>query len=171
MSRLKLTIYPDSLLREKSERIEDIDDRIVTLVGDMIDTMHRAKGIGLAGVQVGVLERLFIAHVEGDMPRVFINPTIIETSLGQIDYEEGCLSIPTVYADVTRPAAVRIQAWNERGRPFTIDAEGMLGRVIQHELDHLNGIVFLDHLTEDVRLDVMADYDKSVDPATASRGR
>ncbi|MFW6261421.1 MAG: peptide deformylase [Spirochaetota bacterium] len=166
---LQLVIHPDELLRETSSKVTDIDEEIVSLADAMVEKMHAARGIGLAGVQVGYLHRMFVTHVEGDKPRVFINPTIIETSVEQTDYDEGCLSIPAIYADVTRPEAVRVQAWNERGRPFTIDADGLLGRVIQHENDHLNGVLFIDYLTEQVRDTVMATYDPSVDPATASR--
>ncbi|MFW5884535.1 MAG: peptide deformylase [bacterium] len=166
---LQLVIHPDELLRETSSKVTDIDEEIVSLADAMVEKMHAARGIGLAGVQVGYLHRMFVTHVEGDKPRVFINPTIIETSVEQSDYDEGCLSIPAIYADVTRPEAVRVQAWNERGRPFTIDADGLLGRVIQHENDHLNGVLFIDYLTEQVRDTVMATYDPSVDPATASR--
>jgi peptide deformylase len=133
--------------------------------------MHQSRGIGLAGVQVGELKRLFVTHVSGDKPRVFINPSIIGTSVEQADYEEGCLSIPGVWADVTRPEAVQIQAWNERGRPFTSTFDGLLARVVQHELDHLNGVIFLDYLSDTVRDRVMADYDPLVDPATVSRNR
>ncbi|MFW5744777.1 MAG: peptide deformylase [Spirochaetota bacterium] len=166
---LQLVIHPDELLRETSSKVTEIDEEIVSLADAMVEKMHAARGIGLAGVQVGYLHRMFVTHVEGDKPRVFINPTIIETSVEQSDYDEGCLSIPAIYADVTRPEAVRVQAWNERGRPFTIDADGLLGRVIQHENDHLNGVLFIDYLTEQVRDTVMATYDPSVDPATASR--
>ena len=169
MKRLELVIHPDALLRDRSEKVTDIDESIVSLTDAMVDTMHRARGIGLAGVQVGHLSRLFVTHVDRDTPRVFINPTIIETSLDVGAYEEGCLSIPGVYADVNRPLAVRVQAWNEKGRPFTIDAEGLLARVIQHELDHLNGVLFIDHIADSVREAVMADYDCELDPATVSR--
>lgn len=166
---LQLVIHPDEFLRESSSKVADIDEGIVSLADAMVEKMHTARGIGLAGVQVGYLHRMFVTHVEGDKPRVFINPTIIETSVEQSDYDEGCLSIPAIYADVTRPEAVRVQAWNERGRPFTIDADGLLARVIQHENDHLNGVLFIDYLNEQVREKVMATYDPSTDPATASR--
>jgi len=169
MSQLKLVVHPDELLRDKSEKIQDIDGEIAALAEAMIEKMHEARGIGLAGVQVGHLDRLFVTHVDRDKPRVFINPSIIETSVEMVDYDEGCLSIPAIYADVTRPEMIRVQAWNERGRPFTLDAEGILARVIQHELDHLNGVLFIDHLKDRVRDDAMAEYDPSVDPATASR--
>ncbi|MFQ3547068.1 MAG: peptide deformylase, partial [Termitinemataceae bacterium] len=119
-------------------------------------------GIGLAGPQVGLLQRIFIVHIEGETPRVFINPTIIGTSPEQSQYEEGCLSIPGMYADVNRPEKITIQAWNERGRPFTLDAEGLLARVIQHEYDHLEGVLFIDRLSELKRKRLIALYEKKM---------
>ena len=166
---MKLVIHPDELLREKSDKIADIDGEIIDLAENMISTMRAARGIGLAGVQVGVLKRLFVTNVSHDKPRVFINPTIIETSVEQDDYEEGCLSIPAIYADVTRPEAVRVQAWNERGRPFTVTLDGLLARVVQHELDHFNGVLFIDYLADVTRDKVMGGYDSSVDPASVAR--
>jgi peptide deformylase len=166
---LQLVIHPDEFLREKSTKVADINAEIVRLADAMVEKMHQARGIGLAGVQVGHLHRMFVTHVEGDKPRVFINPSIIETSVEMVDYDEGCLSIPAIYADVTRPEAIRVQAWNERGRPFNLDADGLLARVIQHEYDHLNGVLFIDHLDDTVRDAVMAEYDPSVDPAAVSR--
>ena len=166
---LQLVLHPDEFLRRKSAKISDIDDEIVRLADAMIAKMHVARGIGLAGVQIGRLDRIFVTHVEGDTPRVFINPSIIETSVEMEEYDEGCLSIPAIYADVTRPESVRVQAWNEKGRPFNLDADGLLARVIQHEYDHLNGVLFIDYLTRQVRDEVMASYDPSIDPATVSR--
>jgi peptide deformylase len=166
---LQLVLHPDARLRDTSQKITDINDEIVRLAEAMIEKLRVFRGIGLAGVQVGRMERIFVTHVEGDKPRVFINPTIIETSVELSEYEEGCLSIPAIYADVERPEAVRLQAWNERGRPFNLDADGLLARVIQHELDHLNGVMFIDYLSEPIRERVMSEYDPAVDPATASR--
>ena len=166
---LELVLHPHDLLREKSEKIANITDDTIRLSDAMIEKMHDARGIGLAGVQIGRLDRIFVTHVDGDKPRVFINPTILGTSMEQSDYDEGCLSIPAIYADVTRPEAIQVQAWNERGRPFTIEVDGLLARVILHENDHLNGVLFIDHLTDAAREDAMRDYDPSVDPATASR--
>jgi len=150
----------DELLRQKCEPVHPVNDSWARLTSDMIDTMHAGKGVGLAGPQVGVLKRLFVCHVEGDKPRVFINPTIIETSTETTKYEEGCMSIPSIYADVIRPVRVRVQAWNERGRPFTLNADGMLARVIQHECDHLEGVLFLDKISEMKRKRLLAKYEK-----------
>lgn len=153
---------PDDVLLQQSALIPDINDEIKQLALNMIESMHEANGIGLAAIQVGLHKRMFVVHIEGDKPRVFINPEIIGTSQEVSSYEEGCLSIPGVYGDVIRPEAVSIQAWNERGRPFTLDADGILARVIQHEYDHLNGRLFIDHLNEKKRTRVMDPYYKKL---------
>jgi peptide deformylase len=139
---------PDQALRRKARPIKDINAGVKTAVRDMIETMRAEKGVGLAGPQVGLELRVFVTQAEGDGPRVFINPTIIWTSQEQVKYEEGCLSLPGIYADVTRPAGVKVQAWNEQGRAFTLEASGMLARVILHEYDHLEGVLFVDRLEE-----------------------
>ena len=157
---LEIVTLGDNVLRKQAALIPEIDRRIADLAEAMIDAMHVGKGIGLAGPQVTELKRLFVTHVEGDTPRVFINPQIIQTSNDQAVYEEGCLSIPGVYADVERPLAVTVQAWNERGRPFTLDAEGILARVVQHEFDHLNGVLFLDYINEKKRSRLLNSYNR-----------
>jgi peptide deformylase len=138
----------NEVLRQKAEEVKSIDGTTARLVKEMFETMAAGKGIGLAGPQVGVPERLFVIKIEKDIPRVFINPVIKEVSPEMTLYEEGCLSIPGIYADVKRPAALHIEAFDERGRFFKLDAEDILARVIQHELDHLNGVLFIDHLSE-----------------------
>lgn len=155
---LKLRILPDDILHKKAEEIAEVGSDTKRIANEMIDVMHSARGIGLAGPQVGLLDRIFVTHVERDKPRVFINPQIVETSIEESEIEEGCLSIPGIYAPVTRSSAIRVQAINERGRPFAMDADGMLARVILHELDHLNGVLFLDHLAQSMRDEVMTDY-------------
>lgn len=153
-----LRFYPDEILYEKAEPIAEIDGEVAALAESMIETMHSAQGIGLAGPQVGLLQRIFVVHVDGDTPRVFINPQILRTSMEEVDIEEGCLSIPAIYAKVRRPEIVEVQAFNERGRPFTLEADGLLSRVIQHENDHLNGVLFIDHLSERARKRAMKQY-------------
>lgn len=138
----------DDVLRKDADAVENIDETIISIAQEMVEKLGPAKGIGLAAPQIGLLKQMFVTRVDGDIPRVFINPSIIQTSPDLIKYEEGCLSIPGVYADILRPAMVSIQAWNEKGKPFTLDAEGMLARVIQHEFDHLKGVLFIDHLSE-----------------------
>jgi peptide deformylase len=143
---LKILTLENDILRKHSAMIAEFNGDLRTLIEQMFEAMYREKGIGLAAVQVGRLQRLFITHVQGDKPRVFINPDILETSLEQGDFEEGCLSIPGINSEVLRSVEVRVQAWNEKGRPFSVDADKFLARVIQHEMDHLNGILFIDRL-------------------------
>jgi len=121
----------------------------------MFDEIRDGKGVGLAGPQIGLAERIFVVSVSGDVPRVFINPSIIETSEKTVKYEEGCLSVPGMWADVIRPETVKVQAWNEKGRPFTIETGGILARVILHEYDHLEGILFIDRISEPKRKKIL----------------
>jgi len=141
----------DERLREKAAPIpiEDIKGNLAhwaKVALAMFGALEEHKGIGLAGPQVGIAQRIFITNVDGDEPRVFINPSVIETSQATAKAEEGCLSIPRVWADVERPKSVKMQAWNEKGRSFTIEATGLLARVLLHEYDHLEGVLFVDRL-------------------------
>jgi peptide deformylase len=145
---MNIVVLGNDVLRRTAEPIKNIGTATAKLSVDMLETLLEAKGLGLAAPQVGVSERLFVVHIADDMPRIFINPEILESSPEAIKYEEGCLSLPGIYADVNRPGAVRVRAWNEKGKPFTLDAEGLLARVIQHEMDHLNGVMFIDLLSE-----------------------
>jgi peptide deformylase len=157
---MEILILGNELLRQKAAPAKKIDGAYERLAGEMLDALHRGKGVGLAGPQVGLMERIFVVHIEGDVPRVFINPSIIGTSQDMVKYEEGCLSLPGIWADVRRPSAVRVQAWNEKGRPFTLEADGILARVIQHEYDHLEGVLFIDRLSEPKRDQVLAKFKK-----------
>jgi peptide deformylase len=150
----------NELLRQKAEPVKPIDKEIADIAAQMIETMHHSKGVGLAGPQIGLMKRIFVVHVDGDKPRVFINPSIIGTSQETVKLEEGCLSLPGVWADVVRPVAVRVQAWNEKGRPFTIETEGMLARAILHEYDHLEGTLFIDRIPEARRNKILAKIEK-----------
>ena len=137
------------ILREKSEPIPEVTDEIRTLAEDMFETMIATEGVGLAGPQIGKNIRIFVAIADDDVRRVFINPQIIKTSEELSDYDEGCLSIPQVYETIRRPAKVTVQAINEHGKPFTLEADGLLARIIQHEYDHLEGILFIDRGNKD----------------------
>jgi peptide deformylase len=156
---LDIVTYGKEILTRKAEPIAEIDDRIRTLGEDMLEAMA-GKGIGLAGPQVDFPYRIFVTNVEEDKPRVFINPEIVLTSQELVSVEEGCLSLPRLYLDVIRPQAVRVQAWNERGRPFTVETDGLLARVILHEYDHLEGLLFIDRLKPAKRDKALAQYAK-----------
>ena len=159
---LSIVKLGDPVLIKHSIVVPDINDEVRTLIANMFETMEKGKGVGLAAVQVGELLRIFVTKVPGDSQRVFINPDILETSIEQVTMEEGCLSIPGLYTDVVRPTSVRIQAWNEKGRPFSLSAEDYLARVIQHELDHLNGILFIDRVGPKKKQRLLAEYDSKV---------
>jgi peptide deformylase len=157
---LNIITLGDERLQKHSIVVPDFNGEIQTLTQQMFEAMYTNKGIGLAAVQVGKLIRLFITNVPNDGPRVFINPEVVETSVEQGTYEEGCLSIPEINADLIRPAHVKIQAWNLKGRPFSLDADQLLARVIQHELDHLNGVLFIDRLDPKKRERLVRRYEK-----------
>ena len=157
---LDIVTLGDDVLREKAALIADINEEIADLAAKMIEILDTGIGVGLAGPQVGVSKRIFVTKAPGDIARVFINPEIIFTSQEQGKYEEGCLSIPGIYAEVIRPLAVSIQAWNLKGKPFRIDDDDYLARIIQHENDHLNGILFPDRLKDKQRERVLKIYEK-----------
>ncbi|MBI5644037.1 MAG: peptide deformylase [Deltaproteobacteria bacterium] len=151
---LNILKYPDPFLKRQTVRVSAIDDGIKALVGDMIETMYHAKGIGLAATQVGVDKRIAVLDVPDDEDRrergknlvVLINGEIVHSE-GTIVYEEGCLSVPGITADVTRAAHLRVRALNLEGKEVEFDAEGLFAIAIQHELDHLDGMLFIDRLS------------------------
>ncbi|MDR2493896.1 MAG: peptide deformylase [Spirochaetaceae bacterium] len=157
---MEIIIFGNELLRQKAEPVKDFNRELKTFLENFLNTMRKEKGIGLAGPQVGFMKRIFAVQTEKDVPLVFINPSIVETSQEMVKYEEGCLSIPKVWAEITRPETVRVQAWNERGRPFTLEAEGILARAVLHEYDHLEGILFIDRLSELKRNKLIAKFEK-----------
>jgi len=133
------------VLREPGQPVTAVDDEVRRLVADLFETMHAARGIGLAANQVGVARRVAVIDAEGEK-LTLINPRIVEAS-GEETGEEGCLSIPELYADVTRPDRVVLEALDADGNPYRAELTGLLARVAQHEIDHLDGILFLDHLS------------------------
>ena len=141
---LEVTKLGEEVLRKKAEPVAEINDEIRALVEDMFETMIEKDGVGLAAPQIGKSLRLFVVIADDDVRRVFINPQIIKTSTEVGEYDEGCLSIPQVYETIVRPLGVTVQAYNEKGRPFTLEADGLLARIIQHEYDHLDGILYID---------------------------
>ena len=150
MALLEILQAPHPLLKAKAKPVDGIDEEVRRLIADMFETMYKAPGIGLAAPQVGVSKRLVVMDVaDGEAPRpmALINPEILWRSDERATAEEGCLSLPGQFADVTRPVAVRVRFQNEQGEVVELPAEGLLARCVQHELDHLDGILFVDHLT------------------------
>ncbi len=136
----------DEILRKKSKKVDVIDERIKEIVNDMIETLHKYEGVGLAAVQVGMLKQIVVIQEAEDEPiYVIINPEILSQSGTQI-VEEGCLSFPNKFAKIERPEKVKIKALDINGKPFEIKAKGLLAQAISHEIDHLNGEVFIDKI-------------------------
>jgi len=159
---MQILTLGNELLRQKAEKIDLIDDQIKDAAKQMLEIIKQDKGIGIAGPQIGLMKRIFVVHIDGDEERIFINPSILETSQEMVKFEEGCLSVPGVYVDVVRSESVKVQAWNEKGKPFTLEASGLLARVIQHEYDHLEGVLFLDRLSELKKNRLIDKYEKSL---------
>lgn len=149
MAVLPVLRFPDERLRTKAATVELVDDSIRAIVDDMFDTMYDEKGVGLAATQVNIHKRIVVMDVSenADQPRVFINPEIIKKSDATFVNEEGCLSIPGCYAKVTRHETVTVKALDRDGNEFTLDGDELLSICIQHELDHLAGILFVDYLS------------------------
>lgn len=146
MAVLKVRRYGDPVLRAKATPVAEITPEIRRMVDDMIDTMYEENGIGLAASQVGILLRLMVVgDEEGRSVRALVNPAIVESG-GEVTAEEGCLSIPGIFAPVTRAQWVRLEAQDLEGQPVSIRARGLTARVFQHEMDHLDGILFIDRL-------------------------
>jgi len=149
MARLPILEYPDPRLRIRAEPVTKFDTELKTLDADMFDTMYAAPGIGLAATQVNVHKRILVCDigVDSKQPYCLINPEIISAE-GKTNAEEGCLSVPEFYDFIDRAAVIRVRAFDPDGRPFELDAEGMLAVCIQHEMDHLEGKLFVDYLSE-----------------------
>jgi peptide deformylase len=149
MALLTILKYPDPRLHTVAKPVTVVDDRVRSIVRQLADTMYDAPGIGLAATQCDIHERIVVVDVSETMNelRVFINPEIVQTSLDSKRWEEGCLSVPGVFDEVERPDRVTVRALDEFGQPFTVEADGLLAVCLQHELDHLNGRVFVQHLS------------------------
>jgi peptide deformylase len=165
MARRDILILPDKRLRQVSDPVKKIDAGVRKLVEDMFETMYDAPGIGLAAIQVGTPKRVITMDLakkeEPKNPQVFINPEILWTSEEKAIYEEGCLSIPEYYGDVERPAQVKVKYLDLEGKPREIEANGLLATCLQHEIDHLNGILFIDHLSKLKRDRVLKKFTKA----------
>ena len=152
MALREILIEPNKILRQKSLRVERIDNDLQRLMDDMLETMYSAPGIGLAAIQVGVPKRIIVIDIspkDGPKnPMFFVNPEIIDKSEDNSTYEEGCLSVPGQFAEIDRPAKCSVKYLDYHGQPKKIEAEGMLATCIQHEMDHLEGILFIDYLSK-----------------------
>lgn len=141
-----MRLEKDEILRKKSREVDIIDDKIQTLIDDMIETMYKYNGVGLSAVQVGVLKRVVVIDIEdGEGARVFINPKITSIK-GEHEVEEGCLSFPNEYAKVVRPKELTVEALDREGKKFKLKAKDLLAQAVAHEIDHLDGIVFIDRM-------------------------
>lgn len=149
MAKLPILHFPDPRLRTKAKPVAVVDDHIRQLVKDMFETMYDAPGIGLAATQVNHHIRVVVMDIseEKNQPLVFINPKITPLTEEKAPYEEGCLSVPSIYDVVDRPTKVKVEALNERGEAFSLETDGLLAVCIQHELDHLEGKLFVDYLS------------------------
>tara|TARA_B100000886_G_scaffold333604_1_gene287900 strand:- start:2870 stop:3394 length:525 start_codon:yes stop_codon:yes gene_type:complete len=152
MSKKKIIIEPDPILRKESKKLEKVDNSLRKLMDDMLETMYAAPGIGLAAVQIGILKRLIVIDVSKDEqkkdPLFFVNPKITFQSKKTSTYEEGCLSLPGHFAEIERPAECDINYIDYDGKNKELKASGLLATCIQHEIDHLNGILFIDYLSK-----------------------
>jgi len=149
MALLNILHYPDPRLRTKAQPVKEVDDHIRRQIRDMFETMYAAPGIGLAATQVDFHQRLIVMDISEDksQPLTFINPEIVSRE-GEQQYDEGCLSVPGFYETVERAARIRVRALDQDGKHFEMDADGLLAVCIQHEMDHLDGKLFVDYLTE-----------------------
>lgn len=146
------------MLRRECEPVESFDQELASLLDGMFVSMDEANGIGLAGPQVGVSKRLFVINIPDKARMEFINPEIVGTSVQECVMEEGCLSLPDIWGDVKRPVKVKVQAQDRDGKPFTVSADGLFARCIQHEFDHLKGVLFIDHLPDDEKKRAVARF-------------
>lgn len=165
MAVREIIILPDKRLRSVSEPVKKIDREIKDLVADMFETMYEAPGIGLAAIQVGVPKRVVTMDLskkeEEQQPLVFINPEILWRSDEKATYEEGCLSIPEFYEEVERPAQVKVKYLDLDGKEQELEANGLLATCLQHEIDHLNGVLFIDHISRLKRARVTKKFAKA----------
>ena len=151
MALRDILVVPDPILKKVSARVDVVDDDLRVLMDDMLETMYAAPGIGLAAIQIGVPLRVIVMDIsprEGERePRYFVNPEILWRSEETLPYEEGCLSIPDIYDEVERPSQVKLRYLNYQGETVEEDADGVFAVCIQHEMDHLDGVLFIDHLS------------------------
>lgn len=162
MTILTVLRFPDPRLRTKAEPVTEICEATATIIDDMLATMYDEKGVGLAATQVNIHQRIFVMDTseDGNSPLVFINPEIIATSDDTLINEEGCLSVPGTYAKVDRHETCTVKALDRDGKEFTLQAEGLQSICVQHEIDHLNGVLFVDYLSPLKRQRIKAKLEK-----------
>ena len=165
MALRDILVIPDKRLRMKSEPVKALDKEVAALIADMFETMYAAPGIGLAAIQIGVPKRVITMDLakkdDPAEPLVFINPEIVWSSDDKATYEEGCLSIPEYYEEVERPKSVRVKFLDRDGKPQEIEADGLLATCLQHEIDHTNGVLFIDHISKLKRDMVLKKFKKA----------
>ena len=151
MAIREILVVPNHVLKQVSQPVDKVDDELRALMDDMLETMYDAPGIGLAAIQIGVAKRVIVMYLSGPeeekAPRYFVNPEILWRAEETAPYEEGCLSIPDIYDEVERPARVKLKYLNYQGEEVVEDADGLFAVCIQHEMDHLQGVLFIDHLS------------------------
>jgi peptide deformylase len=157
---LEIYTIGEEILREKCKKVDKFDSALELLVDAMFEKMDEADGVGLAAPQVGVDLRVFVIDDHRGVRKAFINPEIVETSMEECSMEEGCLSIPGVYSYLTRSKKVTVQAQDVKGKTFRLEADDLLARAIQHENDHLNGVLFVDRLDEKSRTKLIRTYER-----------
>ena len=166
----EIRVFGDPVLKTAAAEVVDIDGKLVRLADEMLEVMYEAPGLGLAATQIGVQKQLFVYDV-GDGPMTLVNPVIRE-SRGEWVYDEGCLSIPHLYVEMVRPKEVLLSGWDLDGNEVEIEADELLARLFQHELDHLQGVLMFDRMTPEQRRDAMAEYRRLQEtPAPASLRR
>lgn len=174
MAKLPIILFPDPILRKTALTVERIDAGLQRLIEDMLETMYRAPGVGLAAPQVGISRRLFVMDPARDQepaaPRAFLNPEIVASGNEMRVYEEGCLSIPEMFAEVERPAAVVVRYLSPEGEMREERLEGHAATIAQHEIDHLNGVLFIDHLSRLKRDVLVRKYRKARRDETSADG-
>ncbi|MSP94565.1 MAG: peptide deformylase [Alphaproteobacteria bacterium] len=152
MAILELVTAPDPRLKLVSQPVPEVDSALKKFMADMLDTMYDANGIGLAAIQVGIPKRVAVIDLDpggpNSFPRYFINPRLVEASGEATNYHEGCLSVPEIWDDVSRPSRVTVEYTDEKGRLQTVTADGLFATCLQHEIDHINGLLFIDHLSK-----------------------
>ena len=164
-----IRVFGDPVLRQRAAEVDDIDGTLARLSDDMLVTMYEAPGLGLAAPQVGVQKRLFVYDLQDDIgPQVIVNPTIVEAR-GEWLHEEGCLSVPGLAFEIVRPKEVHVTGWDIDGKQLSIDGDEMLARLLQHEIDHLDGILLLERLDPDQRKQALREL-RNRDPELGGRG-